>query len=77
MKDAARVGAWKNSPNPGGEDHPGSKLTAAQVVEIRSLRGSMKRRDMARKYGVSKATIDAILANRTWRHLLRRFSPGA
>jgi hypothetical protein len=55
-----------------GELHPNSKLTRAQVVEIRreaKVPGT-SRAWLARKYGVSRSCIDRILAGETWRECL-------
>ncbi|EAA7136706.1 helix-turn-helix domain-containing protein [Salmonella enterica subsp. enterica serovar Beaudesert] len=48
-----------------GERHYCAKLTTEQVKEIRACK-SMSQREMARMYGVSKATIAGILNNKTW-----------
>ncbi len=47
-----------------GETHGGSKLTNAQVAEIRSLQGRQPKEVLAAKYGV---TADHIYAIWTWR----------
>ena len=44
-----------------------SKLTEAQVLEIRS--GSESVMEMARRYGVTHVTIRSVLARKTWRHI--------
>lgn len=48
-----------------GERHYCAKLSTEQVKEIRACK-SMSQREMARMYGVSKATISGILNNKTW-----------
>ncbi|HCN5579784.1 TPA: HNH endonuclease [Escherichia coli] len=48
-----------------GERHYCAKLTTEQVKEIRACK-SMSQREMARMYGVSKATIAGILNYKTW-----------
>jgi len=50
-----------------GADHPESKLTEAQVREIR--RSSLGAIKTARAYGVSKSLIGAIRRREAWRHL--------
>jgi hypothetical protein len=53
-----------------GEKNPSSKLTTAQVVEIRStyIRGSKEFGGavLARKFGVSEQTVSSIVRNRMW-----------
>lgn len=50
-----------------GERHGMSKLTNAEVDEIRSSRG-IKQKDLAERYGVSVATISLIVRNKSRRH---------
>ncbi len=51
-----------------GELHPNSKLTREQVIEIRSeLQPGTSRAWLAKKYGVSRTTIDNIVRGLTWR----------
>lgn len=56
-----------------GERHPAAKLTAAQVIEIRSTFKPYCRNfggvALARKHGVSQPIISAIVCRRIWRHL--------
>lgn len=54
---------------PSGENHPASKLTAAQVAEIRAtewVRGAGLM--LAKKYGVVPSNISAIKLMQTWKH---------
>ena len=51
-----------------GEKVNTAKLSAAQVMEIRSRKGE-RPRDLAKEYGVKECTISNILANRIWKHL--------
>lgn len=44
----------------------GRKLTLADVLEIRALAGTMRRPDLARRYGVTTATIKHVVERRTW-----------
>ena len=50
---------------------PGAKLTAEQVIEIRSLCDSraLSHADIARKYGVSVKTIGNIGSRKKWGHI--------
>lgn len=50
-----------------GEQTGMSKLTEAQVKEIRAL--YMTKKMLAGRYGVSEGTIGFILLNQTWKHL--------
>lgn len=50
-----------------GEKHGMSKLTADQVLEIRS--SSASGADLARKLGVTQTTISEIRRRKTWNHL--------
>lgn len=50
-----------------GEKHPRARLTWQQVREIRSLRGQLSARLIARRFGVGKSTVVAILSGIHWR----------
>lgn len=50
-----------------GEDHPHTKLTADQVAIIRA--NPVGRQIHARNFGVARATIDAVVWRRSWRHV--------
>jgi hypothetical protein len=50
-----------------GEQHPSSKPTAAQVQEIRKLKGTALQREIAARFGVSTSTIQFIYTGHTWR----------
>lgn len=54
-----------------GEALPFSRLTEAQVMEIRALHSREHRshRSLAREFGVGKTTIEWIVTRRTWRHV--------
>lgn len=45
-----------------------AKLTDAQVLEIRAIKG-MTQKQIAQKFGVCLATVSNILARRTWAHI--------
>lgn len=56
-----------------GADHHLSKLTDADVIEIRRLCSARKHGTkiaVARQFGISKGTLDQIVSGKTWRHLL-------
>jgi hypothetical protein len=49
----------------------GAKLTAVQVRLIRELAASgVAHRALGRQFGVASQTIDALIARRTWRHVV-------
>lgn len=50
-----------------GEKHCHAKLTSAQVLEIRALRGIEKQTSIAERMGVSKGTVGDIQRGRGWR----------
>jgi IS30 family transposase len=53
-----------------GERHPGSKLTDAQVVEIRSLsRMGRSITDIARVIGVPYSQVHKVVNRQTWTHV--------
>lgn len=49
-----------------GSRHYNSKLTEADVVVIRSLKGIVKQRELAKFYGVGITCINKILKGRSW-----------
>lgn len=49
-----------------GENSKYHKLTESDVREIRSLRGKMTLREIARKFGVAHGVINNIFQNRKW-----------
>jgi hypothetical protein len=53
-----------------GEEHPLSKLSSEQVVEIRALRSAGRPvRDLASRYGVDDSLIRLIARRLIWRHV--------
>lgn len=52
-----------------GERHGMAKLSAAEVLEIRSLRGQMLQKEIAEKFQVSKTTVAMIQARKAWKWL--------
>jgi predicted HTH transcriptional regulator len=49
-----------------GERHIGSKLTEAQVVEIKSLLGAVTQAELGRRFGVPRQTIHSIRSRQSW-----------
>ena len=52
-----------------GQNRPSSKLNETQVLEIYKLKGVLKAKDIADRYGVSKNTINCILRGSKWAYL--------
>lgn len=52
-----------------GVKHHNSKLSEAQVIEIRENPDVLSGAALARKYGVSETTINDIRRGKTWKHL--------
>ena len=52
-----------------GEKSVTAKLTEAQVLVIRSLRGRDSHVALARRYGVSRSLIGLIMSGQRWKHL--------
>lgn len=52
-----------------GEASSNSKLTNANVHEIRTLRASTRVADLAARFGVTQSTISQICKGRTWKHV--------
>lgn len=72
MADAARKGRQMSGEarsvvSPRGADQWNSKLTAAEVREIRAAGGSYS--TIARQFGVSKSNIVMIRTGKSWKHL--------
>lgn len=54
-----------------GERNRKAKLTEAQVIEIRRLRGEgLKLRELAERFPISETVVQQICSGRKWRHLL-------
>lgn len=49
-----------------GERHHKSKLTEADVREIRSLQGKLSSKEIAKRYGVSSGTVNSVLRKQAW-----------
>jgi len=55
---------------PKGETCAASKLTAAQVIEIRRrISAGERQRAVARDFSIDQANVSAIVTRRTWRHV--------
>lgn len=73
MRDCRTKGRASNPPrNPHvvGEVHPGAKLTAAKVIEMRSLRAQgWTESALADRYGVHPVSVHKIVHRLRWRHV--------
>ena len=66
---AYKIGLIKMS----GENHPASKLSEFDVINIKSMvKYGMKQINIAKHYNVSKQTISAIIRGRNWAHQHRQ-----
>lgn len=52
-----------------GEQNPNSKLTAADVLELRAMHPRPALAVLAERYGVHDSTISSVLVRRSWRHV--------
>lgn len=52
-----------------GERNPGAKITAEEVLRIRSMHPANTHKDIARMFGVSRQQIGSIVNRKTWAHL--------
>lgn len=53
-----------------GENHPNSKLTREDVLQIRELSDKGETcTSLSQRFGVSRTAINSILKGRTWGHL--------
>ena len=53
--------------NLSGSKHGRARLTDEQVEWVRSMRGKMRQKDIAARFGVAQTTISAIQRGETWR----------
>jgi hypothetical protein len=67
MRDMMAKGRGNRANSPKGEAHGGSKLTTAQVVEIRESLDIGA--DLARQFNVSPSLIGLIRNGRIWKHV--------
>lgn len=77
MKDAYDKGRQTN-PRLIGESNPHAKLNEEQVREIciEYQGGNTHTRNMAKKYGVSRRTIQSIIYGKSWRHVSSEVNNG-
>lgn len=56
---------------PKGEDHPNSKLTESQVLDIRNSysKGLVTQCELAEKYNIHQLSVWEIIHRRTWKHI--------
>ena len=54
---------------PRGERHSHAKVTAAQVEQIRALRGKLSQREIARLFGIGQSRVSAIQRRAGWTHI--------
>jgi len=54
-----------------GEKHPGNKLTALDVSQIRAryTPGAIRQEDLAQEFGVNQTTIERIINRKIWKHI--------
>jgi hypothetical protein len=54
-----------------GEDHPNTRLTSTQVLQIRELyaTGKFLQKDLAVRFDVSRPALRKIVSRQSWRHL--------
>jgi len=52
-----------------GSDVGGSKLTDADVLQIRSLSDTMSQRAIARRFNITQANVSRIIRRETWTHI--------
>lgn len=67
LRDMIAKGRDNRTVAPKGELHYASKLTAAQVLEIRTATGT--RREIAKQFRLSESYVWAIQHKTTWRHI--------
>lgn len=84
---AARVGKSFPQRNPAlwkqrlsevnrGEANPASKLIEQNVLEIRSLVGSVSHKDIGKRFGISPANVSSVATGRVWGFLPNTITPG-
>ena len=65
-KAAYELGLIKNLE---GEEHPNAKLTNAQVIQIRENWGVLSQEELAKKFGVSDATISLVQLGKVFKNV--------
>lgn len=66
LQDASQKNRISRTHQKRGSDHPLSKLTNTDVMEIRDLSSRMTQSEIARLYNVRQNTIFCILSGQTW-----------
>lgn len=79
QRDASAKGRTAKGDRNGSRLHPDTrargerqhlaKLTSEQVVDIRRLAGEVSQRELARRFGVTRQAIKAVVRRDTWRHV--------
>lgn len=70
MKHAHRTGLCTSFEILRGEDSPNSKVTEAQVIEIRKrVAGGQTMTSVGAAFGINKTTVRHIVNRRTWKHV--------
>lgn len=68
--DAKSKGRTNTPARPRGENHPGSKLTSANVIEMRALRNAgASYGDLMKRFGIAKTTVAQIVKREWWFHI--------
>lgn len=65
LLDCVAKGRARRNPRRGA-DSPTARLTAAQVAEIRALKGTMGQRAIARRFSISQAHVGRIHRGESW-----------
>lgn len=52
-----------------GADRWNSKLTEKDILEIRSLYGSMSREEIGKRFGITKSHVWSVATNKVWKHV--------
>ena len=55
-----------------GENHPNSKLSETDVLEIMALKGQMSQRAIAARFNIVHATVGLIHAGKRWPHITQQ-----
>jgi hypothetical protein len=67
LRDMREKGRDSKPPVNRGESHPGARLDADDVENIRALEPTLKRAEVAELFGVATATVKDIQTRRTWK----------
>lgn len=76
-REVRRENGRKRGRKARGENHGKSKLTEAQVIEIKELltNTNLSQKEIGKKYGVSRMQISKIKTGRAWSHLNPTINP--